>query len=138
MSRHAIIIGTCTDISGIEWEIHETRPTPHGFPLHLGWPKGEPRGRGGRGVATILTQPLCDYLQSTPRPRDIILPIRKTAIKRLRSLIGLKWSYAAWWADRTDDLLTLTLEEFCHRHGGATSAASIQRDLARQKLPTGP
>ena len=41
------------------------------------------RGRGGRGVATILTYELSLYLTET-RQRDLDLPIALNACKRLR------------------------------------------------------
>lgn len=126
MARHADIIGDALDVSGILWQVHEARPTKHGFDVLIGWPDGEPRGRGGRGVATIITPALARYLTAT-RLRDVDLPLGRTAVKRLRADLGLKWSYADWWAERQDDLRTLTLEAFCALHGCSIGAASMHR-----------
>lgn len=132
MARKAQIIGQATDYAGVRWDVRETRPTAHGFDILIGWPQGEPRGRGGRGVAAILSVELARYLAET-RPRDIDLPIGRTTFKRLRSELGLAWSWDAWWADRVDDLLSMTLEAFCARHGCSIGAASQRRAAAKAK-----
>lgn len=128
MARKAQIIGHATDYAGVEWDVRERRPTAHGFDLLIGWPSGEPRGRGGRGVATIPTAELAQYLQAT-RLRDVDLPIGLTAIKRLRAEIGVTWSWDDWWAARAQDLRAMTLQEFCDRHGCSTGAASQRRAI---------
>lgn len=128
MGRKAQIIGQATDHAGVCWDVREARHTVHGFAILLGWPRGEPRGRGGRGTATILTAELARYLAST-RPRDVLLPLSGTTIGRLRASIGLRWSWDDWWADRAADLHGLTLETFCARHGCSMGAASERRSL---------
>lgn len=130
MAREALIIGRATDYSGREWDVRESRPTLHGFDLLIGWPRGEPRGKGGRGVSTILSAELARYL-SAARPRDIDLPIGRTTFKRLRAELGVSWSWDAWWADRENDLLAMTLEEFCAAHGCSIGAASQRRAAAK-------
>lgn len=74
MRRKAHIIGHATDYAGTEWDVRERGPTAHGFDVLIGWPRDEPRGRGGWGVATIQTAELARYLQAT-RLRDVDLPI---------------------------------------------------------------
>lgn len=130
MARKALIIGCATDWQGVAWDVRERRPTRHGFDVLIGWPAGEPRGRAGRGVATILTVELAHYLGQT-RLRDIDLPIGLTAARRLRRVIGLAWSWDEWWAKRREDLLSLTLEAFCARHGCSMGAASQRRAAIR-------
>ncbi len=130
MGRRALIIGRATDWQGAEWDVREGRATIHGFDVLVGWPHGEPRGQGGRGVATILTVELAAYLQAT-RPRDVNLPVGETAVKRLRNAIGLRWSWDDWWAARAADLQTMTLEQFCALHGCSTGAASQRRMTLR-------
>lgn len=132
MARKAQIIGHATDYAGGRWDVRETRPTDHGFDILIGWPQGEPRGRGGRGVATILSVELARYLTET-RLRDIDLPIARTTVKRLRAELGVAWSWDAWWADRVSDLLSMTLEAFCARHGCSIGAASQRRATAKTK-----
>src|SRR5690554_7992181 len=102
MAREAQIIGGATDYAGVEWDVRERRPTAHGFDLLIGWPKGELRGKGGRGVATIITVELAQYLQAT-RLRDVDLPLARTTVKRLRAEIGVSWSWDDWWAARAED-----------------------------------
>lgn len=132
MARSAQIVGQATDWSGARWDVREHRPTPHGWDILIGWPQGEPRGRGGRGVAVILTVELAQYL-ATVRSRDVDLPIGGTTVKRLRSLLGLRWSWDAWWAARADDLQSMTLETFCALHGCSQGAASQRRAQMRAK-----
>ena len=126
MAREAHIIGHATDCAGIEWDVRERRPTVHGFDVLIGWPKGEPRGKGGRGVAAIITAELAQYLQST-RLRDVDLPIGTTTVKRMRADIGVSWSWDGWWEARADDLRTMTLQAFCDKHGCSLGAASQRR-----------
>ena len=126
MARDATIIGSATDWSGRLWDVREIRHTHHGFNIFVGWPKGEPRGRGGRGVAIILTAELAQYLTVT-RPKYVDLPIGDTTVKYLRRILGLNWSWDDWWLDRQDDLLSLTLIDFCNKHACSVGAASQRR-----------
>lgn len=131
MARTAEIIGEATDWQGGTWEVRERRPTGKGFDILVGWPAGALRGRGGRGVATIPTAELAHYLSNT-RLRDVDLPLGSTTINRLRKEIGVKWSWDDWWAARNEDLITLTLEAFCAKHGCSIGAASQRRAALRE------
>lgn len=126
MAREAQIIGNATDYAGVEWDVRERRPTAHAFHVLIGWPKGESRGKGGRGVAAIISAELAQYLQST-RLRDVDLPIGTTTVKRMRAEIGVSWSWDDWWGARADDLRTMTLQAFCDKHGCSLGAASQRR-----------
>lgn len=130
MARHAEIIDQATDAAGQVWDVRERRATNHGFDILIGWPSAAERGKGGRGVAVILTAELARYLVET-RQRDIDLPIGLTAAKRLRREIGVSWSWDDWWAARADDLGAMTLDAFCARHGCSTGAASQRRAVLR-------
>lgn len=130
MAREAQIIGEATDFSGFPWEVRERRPTAHGFDVLIGWPKKATRGKGGHGVAVIVTAELARYLQST-RLRDVDLPIGTTTVKRMRADIGVSWSWDGWWAARSDDLRSMTLRAFCGRHGCSMGAASQRRAQLR-------
>lgn len=135
MGRKAEIIGTATDANGVVFDVRERRATEHGWMLHIGWPKGEPRGRGCGGVRTILTAELADYLTRV-RPRDVKLPIGGTTIKSLRKTIGLNWSWEHWWMERKSDLLTMTLEKFGEKHACSVGAASQRRrDFRMEEKP---
>lgn len=127
-TRDSIAVDMIDDATGETWLVAEYRQTEHGFCLALGWPM-EMAGPGNPRV--ILTLPLIEYLEAT-RPRDVILPIGRTTIKRLRSDLGLRWSWDAWWAVREADLTTMTLEQFCARHGCSMGAASQRRAMHRQ------
>lgn len=126
MAREATIIGEATDYAGQQWVVRERRPTGHGWDILVGWPEDAERGRGGRGVAVIITAELAQYLTVTRR-RDMVLPIGATAISRMRREIGVSWSWDDWWEQRRDDLLSMTLEVFCLRHGCSMGAASQRR-----------
>jgi hypothetical protein len=129
MARSAEIVGTATDWIGRGWDVRERRPTAHGFDVLVGWPQDAPRGRGGRGVAVILTPEIAHYLAST-RQRDLDLPIGLTAAKRMRRELDVSWSWDAWWSDRRNDLLSMTLEAFCAKHGCSIGAASQRRSAS--------
>lgn len=120
MARQATILDQITDAFGGEWDVRERRPTAHGFDIALGWPSDQLRGRGqAGGPRVILTEDLVIYLAAhRDRPKDIRLPIGRTALKRLRRILGHHWQIdrAAWWESRTDDLSDLTIEQFCARH----------------------
>lgn len=128
MARQASVIGQATDWQGVQWDVRECRPTVHPFVVMIGWPKGELRGQGGRGVAVILTVDLAHYVTNT-RPKDIVLPIGGTTVKRLRQMLDLRWSWDAWWQARRDDLMSMTLESFCNKHGCSMGAASQRRAM---------
>ena len=139
MAREARIIGTTLDVHGNPWDVREYRSTVHGFQIAIGWPQGEFRGRGGRGVAVIPTQALMEYLSAT-RLRDVAVPIGLTAVKRLRAGAGIRWDWDSWWSARADDLRTMTLQQFCARHGCSTGAASQRRSALHKpdsRTPSG-
>jgi transcriptional regulator with XRE-family HTH domain len=130
MARRAQVIGSALDIDGQEWDVRETRSTPHGFDIQIGWPAGAARGRGGRGVAVILTRELADHLTAhRTAPGRLDLPIGRSTIKRLRRALGLDWyvDRRDWWEDRLDDLIRLTGAEFATRHGVSEAAVATVR-----------
>lgn len=131
MARKAQIIGCATDWQGVTWDVRDRRPTRHGFDVLIGWPQGAERGKGGRGVAVIISAELASYLTET-RLRDSDLPIGSTTIKRLRHEVGASWAWNDWWAARVADLLALTLEAFCSKHGCSMGAASQRRSALHQ------
>ncbi|GAB7024737.1 hypothetical protein [Salidesulfovibrio brasiliensis] len=130
MARRATIIGQAEDISGEAWDVRESRPTPHGFAVLLGWPHSTQRGQGGGGVRVILTPNLADYLAAhCHHPVGIDLPLSRNAVKRLRKMLDLDWTLdnEQWWHDHKADLLASTLADFCERHGKSLGAASQWR-----------
>ena len=126
MGRKAQIIGQIVDVHGEMWDVRETRETTHGWRLYIGWPHSVERGRGGRGPGTVPTQPLIEYL-STTRAKDVILPVSRGVITRLRAEHDINWDWSAWWGERKGDLFALTLEAFCDKHGCSMGAASQRR-----------
>lgn len=127
MARKATIIGEAKDVFGVVWDVRERRKTNHGFDIEIGWPRNAQRGRGGRGVATIITSKLADYMQATVRVRDIDLPVGRNTIKRIRRELNLYWSWDEFWLEKSDDLLSMTLESFCRKHNCSIGAASQRR-----------
>lgn len=132
MARVATLIGHAVDYWGDTWDVRESRDTPHGWPVLLGWPAGVPRGRGGAGGPTVIVTPeLAAYfegLRGFRRP-PIGLPVGRSAIKRIRRLLAIDSALdrAAWWEDRADDLADLTIDRFAARHGVSTGAAAMAR-----------
>lgn len=130
MGRKARIIGQVADAFGGLWDVREERPTPHGFSVYLGWPRSVPRGQGGGGPRAILTRELKEYLENYRHsPKNIVLPLGKTAIKRLRRLLGHHYRHdrGLWWEDRFDDLISLSIEEFAEKHCVSVGAVSQWR-----------
>lgn len=132
MARVATIIDKIIDAWGDRWDVREYRDAPYG-PLAIGWPAGQ-RGKGYGGPRVIITPALRTYLEKHQERGGLKLledrlPISRGAIKRLRSLLNHDCSLAqaAWWLDRTDDLLSLTGPEFARRHDVSASAASLAR-----------
>lgn len=131
MARKANIIGSTKDIFGDLWDVREELPTDHGFNLLIGWPQAAPRGPGGGGgPRAIITEELASYLERyRHNPKDIDLPIGKSAIKRLRRLLGHHYRHDRnlWWDERFEDLISLTIEEFAKKHNVSTGAVSQWR-----------
>lgn len=139
MGRVAVIIDLVRDIFGDRWDVREYRETRYGFLIALGWPHGQPRGPGGTGgPRVVLTRPLVRLLEEyRDAPSRLDLPIGRSAIKRLRRLLGHHWyrDRAQWWEERIEDLSSLTLEEFARRHGVTPSAVEEARlNLCGRKL----
>lgn len=126
MARCATLIGSAIDIHGAAWDVRESRPTAHGWPVLIGWPQSVQRGKGGCGPRIIPTAPLIEYLAAT-RLRDVNLPISTGPVKRLRREAGISWLWDDWWAARAVDLRTLTLAEFAEKHQCSVGAASQRR-----------
>ncbi|TWD58116.1 hypothetical protein FB480_101871 [Agrobacterium vitis] len=143
MARKATIIGSIKDAWGDEWDVREYRPTAHGFDIALGWPADMPRGKAGSGgIRVILTPALKGHLDTyRQNPGKLQLPIGRTSIKRLRTLLGHHWQIdrAGWWDERVDDLSDLTLDQFAKKHGVSTAATSIARSaiFGRAIRPSG-
>ncbi|MEI8371849.1 MAG: hypothetical protein WCJ35_03335 [Planctomycetota bacterium] len=143
MAKTARIIGKVADVFGDSWDLRERRPTAYGWSVCLGWPHGQPRGRGGTGGPSIIvTRELLGYLESvreTPGTYD--LPIGRTAIKRLRRLLGMDWfaENEAWWQERIEELSTMTLQKFAEKYGLSEGAVDLWRlrFFGRQLRPEG-
>lgn len=127
LNRAALAIDKVQDVWGEWWLVAEQRPAAHGFEVLIGWPVGG----GPRAPTVILTAALAEYLTATERRRDIALPVSIGVVKRLRSALGLRFDWHAWWAAREADLTSMTLEQFCARHHCSMGAASQRRAAAR-------
>lgn len=123
-TRESLAVGQIDDLQGQPWLVAEYRDTLHGFSLASGWPV-DMSGPGNPRV--IMTAALAEYLQSVERPRDIVLPIGVSTIKRLRADLDLRFDWDAWWAVRDSDLRSMTLQAFCDLHHCSMGAASQRR-----------
>jgi hypothetical protein len=117
------ILCVARDSTGDEWSVTEARPTSLGWPVMLGIPTVEVEARAKGGPRVILTHKLLDYLLANRKtPGEKIraeLGLSKNAITNLRRTAGINRYTDArnWWSERTDDLRTLTLEQFAAKHG---------------------
>jgi len=119
------------DVDGRLWDVAESRPTKHGFDLHFGWPS-DARGYGQGAKGLIPTQDLLKYWESKKLCRDgsiYDLPIGRTSIKRVRSILGLDYytDNAEWYWDRIEDLMTMSNVRFSAIHGVDESTVSVVR-----------
>lgn len=116
MSKHNKL-DVVEDMWGDQWMVRVVRDTTHGWDLLLGVPAGRPRRMGAK---VIVTTELAAYLDQFRRnPIDVVLPLGRTAIKRVRKLLGHDafGERRSWWEERVDDLGDLTLEAFAVKHG---------------------
>ena len=127
MARHAIVVGSVIDFEGRSWDVREFRRTKYGFDLAIGWPDGR-RGKGYGGPALIPTIELIEYWNSAAVRRGAIydLPMGRTAIKRLRLVLGMNFyeDVEGWWLDRKKDLDSLRGSHFAKKHGAHESEIS--------------
>ena len=113
-----------TDVFGATWRVTGQRQAT-GCTILLGrpWPPSR------QGETVILTDDLAEALTASrddPAALSVTLPISRTAIKRLRQMLGHNWrdDRALWYFDRLDDLATMTIEGFAAKHGVSSGAAS--------------
>lgn len=134
MARQACIIGHATDVWGRAWDVREERPTLHGWTVKLGWPADVQRGKGCGSPRIVITPELAAYLGTLRlTPTSALLPIGRTAIKRVRKALGHNWyaDNAAWWAERCLDT-TGTIDDFRARHGKSVGAVSQHRPVRQR------
>ncbi len=109
------------------WLIEEARPTKHGFALFLGRPR---EATGPMGNQVVITADLAAHFERYRRqPGTMDLPISKTTITRIRSVLGHHryQDLEMWWLDRLVDLQELTTADFCVRHRVSAGAVSQAR-----------
>jgi hypothetical protein len=127
MARIATIVGWAIDNWGDSWDVREERPTKHGFNVLLGWPYGC-RGKGFGGPRVIVTAELAAFFEARRLARGEFydLPAGRTAIKRVRRLLGMNFydDSAQWWIDHADDVFTMSGVEFSERYGIHESTVS--------------
>ncbi len=148
MARRATVIGRCRDLFRCEWDVRESRPTRHGFDLHIGWPldvQGRRlSGRGNGGPRLVPTRSLYRYWRRLSRARDgsiYDLPMSRSTLKRVRALLGLNLyaQHRRWWMQHIEELHDLTCTDFAKRHGLHLSDVSKTRRefFGRRKRPVG-
>lgn len=117
------------DVFGDLWLVKTSRPTFLGFEMYLGRPA---YFTGPAGPAIILTDDLVDQFERhrrNPAKLKEILPIGKTAVTRIRRVLGHHRYQDAelWWLERADDLMRMTIADFCVKHRVSSGAASQAR-----------
>lgn len=128
-ARNTIMLPGTHIIDAFEdiWVVKDSRGTAHGFELYLGRPLA---ATGPAGPAVILTQDLVDHFERHRRtPSNLNLPLGKTVITRLRSVLGHHRYQDAemWWLERIADLERLTIADFAARHRVSAGAISQAR-----------
>ena len=136
MARQAVILYQAADYKGISWDVREERKTPHGWNIMFGWPSSLPRGAGAGGPRVMIDKKLkeyCDDMRFDPGLMD--LPISWTTIKRLRRVLDHHRyrDRPLWWKRRREDLLNMTLSEFCIKHKCSMGAASQMRKKYKEE-----
>lgn len=109
------------------WTVDDTRLTRHSFALYLGRPVPI---SGPQGAAVIITHELRDYLDAHRRSPELIdLPLGRSAIKRLRRVLGHNWyeDGEKWWLDRWEDLISLTTADFAAKYHVKPAAVTYAR-----------
>lgn len=124
---------TILDATGAEWDVRSEEPTPMGFSVFRGRPTAERNSGRRAGPAIIVTAEVLAYLEErrTESTAETArqLGIGSTALKRLRREAGHN-RYAdlsGWWSARLADLESLTLEEFCAKHGTTMGSTEYWR-----------
>lgn len=97
------------DCFGHLWNVVESRPTEHMWPVLFGYPVAMCGGKGRKGGAKIIITPeLRDYLEAFRMHRAAIrLPLSQNAIHRLRNDLGMNYvrDRKQWWQKTKGDLL---------------------------------
>jgi hypothetical protein len=128
--KKKLILGKVTDAFGIRWDIGESRPTMHGFPILLGWRQGHPHGRCFGRSSVILTPALARYLKLfRANPAKAELPISFASIVNLRKRLGHHWTNdrRSWWEERQEDLSNLTEPQFAKKYQRKASVVRYAR-----------
>lgn len=111
---------------GDPWAAFESRDTGHGWPLLLGRPPHS--GYAAGGDRTILTTELVEYLTGQRHDRGTVcLPIGKTAITRIRKLLGLNIydDMRQWWEEHAEEMAAMTETAFAEKHGYSIARVSL-------------
>jgi hypothetical protein len=127
------ILGETRDVNGYLWDIRDIRATKHGFDLYFGTPNdhGAHRVCGNRRTM-IVTEPLANFWYDNRLKGDgflFDLPAGRSTVKRARRKLGLNFvdDRTEFWADRFDDLGSLSVREFAARHDVSQDVASHWR-----------
>lgn len=138
-----VIVERVKDFNKASWNVHEVRPTKHGFDLYLGTPR-DTYHSPYRGLSKlIVTRALRNYWHAnrTKNSRFFLdLPVSSSGLKlALRNLrFYHREDLLAFWKKRVDDLAALPTREFAAKHGVDPAAAFDWRlKLVKRGRPKG-
>jgi|SRR5208283_4070033 len=136
------IVGRVNDVFKASWDVHEVRPTKHGFDLYFGLPRttylpcyGTPH--------LIVTKDLRKYWHANrtkPNRFFLDLPACHTSVDRALKVLRHihREDVKAFWAQRLGDLAGLPTRDFAAKYGVDPRIAFKWRlKLVRRQRPAG-
>lgn len=125
-------LGEITDLQGTVWDVREIRPTKHNFDIYYGTPTSDCGAFRGRKPHLIASVNLLEFWHANcTRGRGFLfdLPAGYSTLKSLRARVGFSFrdDVDAFWEDRTDDLMSLSSNQFAARHGVSRGSARDRR-----------
>jgi hypothetical protein len=126
-ARRKTLLGEVTDVDGRPYDVHSIRPTQHGFDLYFGLPGDDDVRYLGGPARLVVTKALRDFWEAhRTKGHGFLfdLPAGRTTLIRIRRRLGLNFLHDTrdFWMDRIEDLQSLSVREFSHRHGVTVSA----------------
>lgn len=130
-----------TDVFGRAYLVCKQVPCKLGIDLAWGTPSVKEVGRNKVGKVKrsrfILTRELADAIKNWEGSQLELascLPIDRKTVDRMRHALQLDWhdDVIRWWADRIDDLMQMSPDEFAATHGKQMRTVRDQRYAIEQ------
>jgi hypothetical protein len=138
------ICGEVKDVDGVWWDVRDVRDTRHGFDLCFGTPANDHGAFRGGLPRLIATEALRDFWEANSiKGHGFLydLPAGRTTLKRVRGRLGFNQrdDTREFFADRAEDLESLSVREFAARYGIAQAVAYDwrRRIVGRRARPGG-